>query len=394
MPIAIWGCGGAGGGGASGGVAPVGNVSPAFVMTTSRADHSATTLGSGKVLIAGGIKGENVGDMLASAEIYDPANPGFTPTGAMATQREGQTATLLPNGTVLIAGGIRNFGYRETLRSAEIYDPGSGTFKPTADMAHHRQGHTATLLRDGRVLIAGGQGDGPESLSSAELYDPALGGFASAGHMNYQRTAHAASLLSNGQVLITGGAEAGGPEGAITLQNSEVYDPSSRSFINVGRMRWQRFGQSSTLLSNGTVLIAGGRRFTGLYSAELYNPENRSFQETGNMMVPHYLHTATLLSNGKVLIAGGWDGTGPSPVGMKDAELYDPVAGTFSETSNMNTARLDQTANLLPDGRVLMAGGIDGNGNVTATCEIYNPATGFFVVGGGPGQLPAARSGN
>ena len=366
----------------------MGNVSPAFVMTTSRADHSATTLNSGKVLIAGGIKGENVGDMLASAEIYDPANPGFTPTGSMSTQREGQTATLLPDGTVLLAGGIRNFGFRETLRSAEIYDPASGTFKPTGDMAHHRQGHTATLLRDGRVLIAGGQGDGPQSLASAELYDPAIGAFASAGHMNYQRTAHAATLLSNGQVLITGGAEAGGPEGAITLQNAEVYDPSSRSFINVARMRWQRFGHSSTLLPNGTVLIAGGRRFTGLYSAEIYNPETRSFQETGNMKVPHYLHTATLLPNGKVLIAGGWDGTGPSPVGMKDAEIFDPLMGSFSETSPMNTARLDQSANLLPDGRVLMAGGVDNNGNVTATCEIYNPATGFFVIGAGAGQPP------
>jgi hypothetical protein len=381
VPIAIWGCGGGAGGGASGGVAAVGNVAPAFVMTTSRADQSATTMDNGKVLIAGGIKGEHVGDMLASAEIYDPAIAGFSPTGAMTRPREGQTATLLKNGKVLLAGGIDNFGFRSTLRTAEIYDPASGLFTATGEMAHHRQGHTATLLTDGRVLIAGGQGDGQQSLASAELYDPASGGFASAGQMNYARDAHAASLLRNGQVLITGGAMAGGPEGAITLQNAELYDPPSRTFINIDRMRWQRFGQSSTLLPNGMVLIAGGRRFLGLNSAELYNPQTRSFMPTGPLMLPHYLHTATLLPNGKVLIAGGWDVTGPSPIGMKDAELYDPAKGGFSETSPMNTARLDQSANLLPDGRVLIAGGINGNGNVTATCEIYNPTTGFFVMG-------------
>jgi hypothetical protein len=390
-PMMLWGCAGGGAGGdESNSATDVGNTASGLIMTAPRADQSATTLANGKILIAGGVRTEAVNGMLASAELYDPANPGFAPTGRMTTEREGQTATLLHSGKALIAGGIRNFGFRETLRSAELYDPASGIFTSTGSMANHRQGHTATLLNDGRVLIAGGRGDGQQSLASAELYNPATGRFSSAGQMNYARESHAATLLPNGQVLITGGGMAGQPQGYITLQNSELYDPPTGTFINIAPMLWQRAGHSSTLLRNGLVLIAGGRRVLGLNSAELYDPETRSFRPTGAMMLPHYLHTATLLRDGRVLIAGGWDVTGPSPVGRADAELYDPSSGTFSETGRMNTPRLDQSASLLPDGRVLIAGGVDGNGNVTAGCELYSPSTGFFVLSaadGAPDQM-------
>jgi hypothetical protein len=215
------------------------------------------------------------------------ARAAFTATGSMATARNLHTATLLGDGTVLVAGGGGGTGY---LTSAEIYDPTTGTFSPTGNLAIPRYLHTATLLADGTVLIVG--------LASAEIYDPI-----------------------NGTFSTTGG-----------LGTGRDYD-------------------TATLLADGTVLVVGGYDETGLLaSAEIYDPATGTFSPTGSLATARYDHTATLLADGTVLIVGGVNGNWY----LASAEIYDPVTGTFSATGSLETARTYDTATLLADGTVLV----------------------------------------
>jgi hypothetical protein len=187
-------------------------------MARARYGHTATLLADGRVLIVGG--SENLGVQkakaaLASAELYDPKTGRFVTTGAMSTGRSaGQTATLLTDGLVLVAGGNASYVQEEPLASAELYDPRAGSFHKTGSMAEARDCHTATLLHDGRVLVAGGDD------STAELYDSEVGAFGSTGSMIVERASHSATLLADGRVLMAGGAN--DPADSAT---AEVYQP-------------------------------------------------------------------------------------------------------------------------------------------------------------------------
>jgi N-acetylneuraminic acid mutarotase len=238
-------------------------------MAVARSGHTATRLPDGKVLIIGG--GDEGGGTLpffgsgaVSAEMYDPTVAAFTSTGSMATARFGHTATLLANGKVLVVGGFASYSSEPTA-TAEIYDPTTGHFGPTGKMMTPRAGHTATRLVDGRILITGGFNttliNGELGVSAtAELYNPDTGSFSSTGQMALTRNGHTATLLPNGTVLVAGG---GSP-------TAEVYDPSTGLFFPTSSMETARTGHSATLLPNGTVLVAGGAAFIPLASAELY----------------------------------------------------------------------------------------------------------------------------
>jgi hypothetical protein len=303
---------------------------------------------------------------------------GFRPTGDMSTGRAEHTATLLPSGKVLIAGGdscsFINYYQSCPLDSAEVYDPGAGTFATTGKMSVTRFFHTATLLSNGKVLVTGGHD------ASAELYDPTPGTFAATmGSMSVGRSSHTATLLATGKVLIAGGSNATGP-----LATAELYDPNAGTFTATGSMAAGRTSHTATLLANGMVLIAGGSNSANatLATTELYDPAKGIFTAANGMVSPRIFHTATLLSNGNVLVTGGIANlaTGAS---LPSAEVYDVVAGTFTATTGpMMTARDSHFAVLLANGTVLVAGGSFGS-NGSFTAELYNTASGTFTETGG-----------
>jgi Galactose oxidase, central domain/Kelch motif len=294
----------------------------------------------------------------------------------MTVARYAHTATLLSNGTVLIAGGCYAGG--DCVSSAEIYNPSTGTFTATGSMLSKRWGHTATLLPSGSVLITGGCTGGGTCLATAELYNPNTGTFSMTGNsMSAARYTHAATLLDSGLVLVTGGCR----ESGNCNLSADLYNPNTNLFAATGNMEYQRWGQTSTLLQSGSVLIAGGCTGGGdcLASTELYNPSTGTFTLSGTMVDARYDHTATLLATGYVLMAGGCSGNGTC---RATAELYNPTTGTFAATGNMTIVRYAQTAASLFDGTVLIAGGCESSGNCTASAEIYNPTSGSFAAVG------------
>jgi hypothetical protein len=308
----------------------------------------------------------------------------------MAVARLSHVAVLLKDGRVLIAGGYSTSSH--ALEWAELYDPASGHFVATGSMNTERAGATAVLLADGKVLVAGGfliDGTGNTvPLASAELYDPATGVFIPTGSMYTARYNHTATLLPSGLVLI-----AGGTGEHATLDSAEVYDPRTSSFRPVGAMTTPRTGHTATLLADGRVLIAGGLSATQpasptyLGSAELFDPTTGLFTPTGSMSVTRYSAAAARLPDGRVLVLGGLRvGDDDKKYSMETAETYDPAGGTFAATGSMANPRAGAGTVVLSDGRVLVVGGVlsgaDPDDAYLASAEAYRPADDLFAFAG------------
>ena len=336
-------------------------------MATARMWHAETLLANGKVLVTGGA--DSARNSIASAELFDPATDTFTSTGGMNTARYLHTATLLTNGKVLVTGGFDSAN-NVALDTAEIFDPSTGSFTPTGKMGAVRYIHSATLLNNGKVLVAGGLDSSGNPLSSAEMFDPNTGTFTSTGSMGTVRFFHTATRLNNGSVLVTGGSDQQVLNNILVveggLSSAELFDPNNGTFTSTGSMGSNRVQHTATLLSDGRVLVTGGATTsgTGLTSAELFDASSGTFAATGNMSDMRFAHTATLLNNGNVLIAGGANGGI-----LSSAELFHPGSGAFTVTGNMTTARYYHGAVLLNDGTVLVTGG--SAGNPLASAERY-----------------------
>jgi hypothetical protein len=323
-----------------------------LTMSTPRAEQTATLLSDGRVLIAGGFSSNamTAGGKLASAEIYDPSTDTFTHTGDMTTARARHTATLLANGKVLIAGGVINTQQGTYLASAEIYDPSTGAFTATGTMIASDGWSQSTLLPDGRVLIVE---DG-----NAEIYDPASGTFS-------LTSAYAGPLIGDTPTLL--------PNGRILVGETQLFDLQTSTFTVTGSLQPsgptpQGWPNTATLLTNGTVLLVEGNDSGFPDNAFIYDPALGTLTFIGGTHSVHEFSTATRLPDGTVLIAGGQL---PGGNGSTAVELYTPATGAFAQIANLTVGRHLHTATLLADGTVLIAGGYSVWPYPTSSAEIY-----------------------
>src|SRR6266571_944690 len=334
----------------------------------------------GALVLTGLLIGAN-GAQAVTQQSTQAVVPSWSYTGNLNTSRFDDTATLLPNGKVLVAGG--NWAARGVV-TAELYDPATGTWSTTGNLSTDPApwfNSTATVLPSGKVLVAGGsEGDGP--FNSAGLYDPATGAWSITGTLNTARESHTATLLPNGKVLVVGGFDYDYDD---SLNSAELYDPASEMWSSTGSLNTARVYHTATLLSNGKVLVEGGfdggllDRNQALNSAELYDPATGTWSSTANLVTARGSHTATLLPSGKVLVVGG-----------NSAELYDPATDTWSGTANLNTTRTGHTATLLPNGKVLVASGNTAelyDANATSCADSISPTGQSFEAGGGTASV-------
>jgi MYXO-CTERM domain-containing protein len=345
-------------------------------MSAPRSWLTLTVLANGKALAAGGSNSpaNQAGSYESSANLYDPATNLWSLTGTMTTYRYRHAAALLPNGKALLAGGyyaavVNGQQQNFYLATAELYDPGTGTFAPTPNMGSNRSFPTLTVLASGKVLAFGGY-NGQAYVGTGEIYDPGTASWQPAGQANPGRRFQTATLLPSGKVLFTGGYN------GQTIATSTTYDPQSGQWVDVAPLGTPRAHHTATLLGNGKVLIVGGNQETDfnpaappLATTELFDPQTQTFTPGPSMPSPAAYHTATLLPGGKVLVAGG---RVQGAAGQPTAQLYDPATNTWATTDPMSTARVYHSAALLGTGKVLVVGGETAdNAPCLASSELY-----------------------
>jgi N-acetylneuraminic acid mutarotase len=354
---------------------PVSRTSSATgLMTSSHRGHTATLLASGRVLVAGGNGSFNsywgVLDTTQAASVYDPSRGTWSAAAAIpGSSRIQHTASVLPSGRVLLVGGLSVLGNAQTIfRLAELFEPTEGAWRDAVPLGTARSGHTTTLLPTGKLLVTGGQGGGGP-LATAEVQDPVSGLWSPAGTMLMPRSGHTATLLPTGKVLVVGGSSS---------DTAELYDPFSQGWSSAGRMATARTGHTATLLPSGRVLVLGGASGgAAVASAEVFDPRSGLWTSVRPMSTGRERHAAVLLPSGRVLVTGGINGNTP----LGTAEIYDPATDTWGTPLTMNTARVDATLTLLSSGRVLLVGGFDASGPL-ATAELFNPANSTWSTAG------------
>jgi N-acetylneuraminic acid mutarotase len=312
-----------------------------------------------------------------SADLYDPAADQFSASGGLNLARGGNTATTLPSGTVLIAGGVDSLGLEQD--SAELFDPQTGRASwLSGRMTAARTGHSASPLASGKVVLAGGA-DKPEG----ELFDPTSQTFvATQGQLTPGRYAHAAARLSSGKVLLAGGLST---DDGSAIADLTVYDPATDAFTPGPAMATARTGHTVTELASGKLLILGGSlNKVSLDTAEIYDPATSTVTPvTATLGHKRSGHSATLLADGRVLIVGGKDYVTPdSFILVPEVEVFDPAQQTFSLLpASVVDARGDHAAVRLLDGRILFAGGytLSARG-VGGSAEVFVPASSAFVA--------------
>jgi N-acetylneuraminic acid mutarotase len=333
-------------------------------MPSGLADHTATLLTDGRVLVAGGDLGG--GDLTSATLLYDASRDSWSAASSLHDRRASHTATRLEDGRVLVVGGYRVqrlSGFHIALAGAEIYDPATGLWTPTASLAQARYNHTATLLPGGKVLVLGGE-DLNGVVSGVELFDAVTATWSNPSVMATPRSKHTSTQLPNGEVLVVGGAVGGVPIAA-----ADVYEPIRNRWSAAGTIGIPRSLHTATLMPRGTVLVAGGETTNSiqfLASTLRYAISTNDWRPAADMTSAHGAHVAVLLDNGLVLLVGGSQGP---------PELYDPVRDAWSAEGkvdpNGTLTALVATATKLADGSVLVIGGYPWKGSGAPTADVH-----------------------
>jgi N-acetylneuraminic acid mutarotase len=274
--------------------------------------------------------------------------------GTLVVPRANHTATLLADGRVLLAGGhvAAQGGGATVTATCEIYNPATNSWSPTGALHEARTTHGSVRLPDGRVLVIGGSNLEKGPLASAEIYDPATGAWTSTTSMNTARSGVfklPVLLLPNGKVLVIGGER--------NAQTCELYDPVTATWTYTGSLVERRFEFQASLLPNGTVLVAGGEDTKhAIPASEIYDPATGRWSLSGALHTPRVYHEQTVLADGRVLIAGGFPGGSDLTV-LSSSETYDPATGQWTVVGDMRSPRTEFSLNLLGDGNVFAAAG-------------------------------------
>jgi MYXO-CTERM domain-containing protein len=352
------------------------------VMATARSQHAGALLMNGQLLVSGGAVANQNPQYTASAELYDAASGTWATTGSMPVARGEHSETALSDGTALVVGGDGNTNDPDVRMGADIYDPTSGGWTAVGQTHDVRLLHTATLLQNGKVLVAGGLNlAGTSGETSAELYNPVSQIWAVTGDMPSGRVSHAAALLSDGRVLVAGGGQMN-PNTPVT--DAALYDPAAGTWAAANPMNDPRLSFTMTTLQDGTVLSAGG--YAGgsspasyLASAEVFDPTAGTWTETPVMPEHRQDHGAVRLRDGTVLVAGGSDQGGS----ITASALFDPTSGSWSDAGSLATGRYEFALVGLTNGDVLAAGGANESVMFLDTCELYTPPPSTGTGGGG-----------
>ncbi|HZZ91816.1 MAG TPA: kelch repeat-containing protein [Usitatibacter sp.] len=360
-------------------------------LHVARAGHTATLLRDGRVLVAGG----DGGGMGTSVETYDPATGRWTMAAPLHLSRSGHTATLLADGRVLVLGG--HFTYAPSAAvfviapTGEIYDPAIDSWELVAGPLTPRIAFTATLLPDGEVLVAGGVDAGDDTVAPCELYDPATGRWMTTGSF-IMRWGHTSTALADGRVLVTGGY--GDDMLMLPLPDAQVYDPAAGRWTYAGMMNIARGQHAASLLADGRVMVTGGLwrdccgmvgsqggyfRAGTLAASEIYDPSTNAWSPGPELGTAREMHTATVLRDGSLLVAGGTQETGQIPhlgaILLDSVESSPAPAMPWVSAASLGTARYNHTATRLADGSVLLVGGLSQlNRSPLSSVEIiYRP---------------------
>lgn len=340
----------------------VGIAAPIRLNIARSQGHTVTQLNDGRLLVLGGKSGSLA---TVAAELIDPVTGRVEQLSSMVQARQGHTATLLADGRVLVTGGDLGDGRVLALSSAELFDPRTKTFQLAATpMTLERSSHTATLLKNGKVLITGGQGLRQGTVSfSAEVFDPATGKFESLAPQRLvaPRTNHAATLLDSGQVLIVGGTDW---QTARAPNSAELYDPVANTFTQLeSPLNFKNETPQALKLSSRRVLVLSNQ------GADLFDPVTKTFKALPGPLKARDYEAATALYDGGALVLGGLSADTIIP----SIERYDPVRGTFRTVANLRKERAWAVATLANTGAVFLVGGIDNSGAAIADVTVYWP---------------------
>ena len=343
-------------------------------MFHSRVYHSATLLPDGRVLVAGGMN--EAFTPLRTTEMFDPETNRWTEAEEMKESRTEHSAALLEDGRVIVTGGLNED--LEIVGTTEIFDPQTGKWSQRESMRTVRRGHFTLSLPDGTVAVVGGIGQtlgglgilanisATGALLSTEIYDPKTDNWSRANDMREGHSGGLAVVLKDGRVLVAGGYNRGE-----ALASSEVFDPVSDQWMRTSSMARKTFANTATVLSDGSVLFTGGfgmsRAKGGITpGSEVFDPKTNEWRRTPDTLHGRMGHTSTLLPDGRVVTIGGSTAGGPVNTG----EYMEPETWLWSEITPMSVERSQHTATLLFDGRILVAGGA-----TQKTSELYDPDT-------------------